>query len=104
MTGIDVLVGMVLMGCVDYQPVAVSDDKTYTATFYECPLIGHEAVFVVIRKVCSKDESYAISFRDMRDGRGFFNDRFGQMQPAYVKVEANAIYTPPCHTDGDTTN
>lgn len=97
-TGIDLLVGMVLMGCVDHEPFPVSEDKTIMATYYECPLIGNDASFVVLRKVCSKEESHAVTFRDQRTGRGYYIDQFANMQPAFVRVEGNEAYTPHCET------
>jgi hypothetical protein len=101
MTGVDVLVTMMLMGCVESAPVEVRKERTITVTFYECPLIGDKAVFGVWRRVCSPSESHGLMLKDYRTGKGFHNNQFGELAPAYQNVDEQDTYSPPCTTEPD---
>lgn len=99
MTGIDVMVGMLLMGCVESAPVTVREERKITLTYYECPLIGEHAIFGIWRRVCSANESHGLMWKDYRTGRGFHNNRFGELAPAFVNVDEQETYSPPCMTE-----
>lgn len=98
MTGIDLLVGMMLMGCVEGEPVKYKEQEhEIEVQVYVCPLIGHEAEFVVWRRVCPIEEDRpAFAFQDRRDGRGWVHNQFAGIDPAFVNVDAFPIYLPPC--------
>lgn len=96
MTGIDLLIGMLLMGCVDGREHRYHDEGVEVSIQrYECPLIGQQAEFYVWRRVC-EFERPAWAIEDHRTGKGFVYNRFGGIDTAFVNVEQFPVSLPPC--------
>jgi hypothetical protein len=93
---------MMFQACVAQEPRIVQEGHPHVSVqLYECPLIGQDARFVVMRSVCSKYESHAIGLKDLRTGAGFLRNRFAGIDPYFISVESGEGSMPACMTGNE---
>lgn len=101
MTGIDLIVALMLQTCNPTPSMPSKEKPNVEVVWYECPLLGSDAEFLVWYRVCPRPERYAIAMRDMRSGKGFIHNQFGEVDPSYVEVYAMPVYMPNCRLEED---
>lgn len=94
LTSIEILAVMMFGACVEYPPHLVKDN--IYEVYYECPLIGDKAEFVVWVEICSKEERYAVAIADMRNNYGFVLNKEGEINVVDNTEKGLRPFIPYC--------